>query len=461
MIPDLHDNDQPLYEQIYLFYRNAIIRNQLKDGEKLPSHRSLAKELGIGNNTVIRAYEQLAHEGYVQNHDRKGLFVSRLEHRDWPSAEQKLTNEKKISKRKVKADFSPSDQLVDEQNFPVKQWRKCSNWALDSISFQYQEHEREDHLKEELLKYLRHHRGVHATADRLVIGSGANALVFWLAFILRKTHKKIVFEEPCYPRPRFMFSEFGYDVQPVPVKKNGIDVDRLQKEKADLVYLTPSHQYPTGAAMPVGNRIEILSWARRHHAYIIEDDFDCEFRYKTKLMPSLQGLDQFNRVIYVGSFSNSLMPSLRVGYMILPEGFSVQYQSFSHLANTVPSMIRKTLAFFMEKGFWEQHLRRMRKIYHEKYVVCIDALNSLPSKHIHFNNTPSGLNILLSVHTRLSEQSLIDRALKQGISITATTEFYYGKRNRPEYPEVLLEFGNLPVNEIRKVITKLHKAWFS
>jgi GntR family transcriptional regulator/MocR family aminotransferase len=463
MIPTIHQTDKLLYEQIYEFYKDAILYKRLKHNERLPSYRMLAKELGVGNNTVLKAYEQLILEGYVKNEHRRGLYVTKIDHKDW-SVESDLKNIKpapvKTTPRKAKTGFNTSVHLVDETNFPVKQWRKCSNWALDNISFQYQEHEHHDPLKDQLIRYLFQYRGVQATPERLLIGSGASALVFWLAFLLKKTCSKVVVEEPGYPRTRFLFSEFGYTVKPVAVNENGIDLHLLAKEKADLLYLTPSHQYPTGAAIPVSHRIKILQWAKKNNAYIIEDDFDCEFRYKTKLMPSLQGLDQADRVIYVGTFSSALMPSLRVAYVVLPENFPVAYQSFTHLTNTVPYFTRKTLAHFMEKGFWERHLKKMRNVYKKKYDTCIEALKKIPEDHIQFNNTPSGLNILLRINTRLQEREVIRLAHESGVLITPASTFYSEKTNRPRRPEVLFEFGSLPQDKIEKVVEKLYVAWF-
>lgn len=463
MVPVIHNTGKLLYEQIYEFYRDAIIRQRLKFNERLPSHRILAKELGIGNNTVIRAYEQLVHEGYVKNESRKGLFVAKLDAHDWQlQSFGKKTPPPSVTRPvKPRPDFKLVDHLVDEKNFPLRHWRKCMNWALDHMSFQYEEHVGKDPLKEQLQQYLFYSRGVTTTPERLIIGSGTNALLFWLAFILRKTHSEIVFEEPCYHRPRHLFSEFGYRITPVPVNDDGIDLPKLLKQRADLLYLTPSHQFPTGGAVPVGNRIQILNWARRNKAYIIEDDFDCEFRYKTRLMPSLQGLDKYHRVIYVGSFSNSIMPSLRVAYLVLPEDFPpIDFRDSAYLTNTVPYIIRRTLAYFMERGYWERHLKKMRKIYQEKYHVSIAALKKLPENCIHFNNTPSGLNIFLRINSKLSEQELIRRALDRGVSITPASGFYHKRSNLPRQPELLFEFGNLPLSEVGNVVEKLYQAWF-
>jgi GntR family transcriptional regulator/MocR family aminotransferase len=463
MIPTIHQTDKLLYEQIYEFYRDAILQRRLKHNQRLPSYRVLAKELGVGNNTVLKAYEQLILEGYVKNEIRKGLYVTKVNSRDWqidPVVKKAAPGGTKTAVKKEKLGFNTSAHLVDERNFPIKHWRKCGNWALDSISFQYQEHEHDDPLKDQLIKYLFNYRGVQATPERLLIGSGASALVFWLAFMLRKTCSKIVVEEPGYVRTRSLFSEFGYNVRPVCVNNDGIDLQDLAKEKADLVYLTPSHQYPTGAAIPVSHRIQILGWAKKNNAYIIEDDFDCEFRYKTRLMPSLQGLDQADRVIYVGTFSSALMPSLRVAYLVLPENFPVVYRPYSYLTNTVPYFTRKTLAHFMEQGFWERHLKKMRNIYKKKYDTCIAALKKIPKDLIHFNDTPSGLNILLRINTELSEGEIIKCALDNGVLVTPASEFYCVKGNLPRQPEVLFEFGSLPENEIEKVVEKLCMAWF-
>jgi GntR family transcriptional regulator / MocR family aminotransferase len=462
MIPNIDQRGKLLYEQIYEFYKDAILRKRLDFNKKLPSYRTLARELGVSNNTVLKAYEQLILEGYVRNVNRQGLFVAKFDSKEWQlnSDAKKTTLQSLASSKKNRAGISTSDHLVDEKNFPVRQWRKCSNWAIDNISFQYPQYEQHDSLKDQLIKYLFEYRGVVATPDRLLIGSGANALIFWLAFVLRKSCSKIILEDPGYPRIRFLFSEFDYQVKPIGVDNSGIDLQKLMKEKADLLYLTPSHQYPTGAAIPVNHRLRILGWAKKNNAYIIEDDFDCEFRYKTKLMPSLQGLDQSDRVIYVGTFSSSLMPSLRVAYLVLPEKFKIDDQPYRYLTNTVPYFTRKTLAHFMEQGFWDQHLKRMRKVYRKKYDGCVEALKRFPPDHIQFNNTPSGLNILLRINSRLSEKEIVKRALENGIQITPASEFYIDSSNRPKLPEVLFEFGSVPENEIATVVRKLHNAWF-
>ena len=461
MIPVINRNDErPLYEQIYEFYKDAILGNRLKHGRRLPSHRVLAKELRIGNNTVIRAYEQLVLEGYVKNEKRLGFFIAEIERR-LPFRKSDVTTSMapNIARQKRRKEFAPSHYMVDEDNFPMKQWRKCSNRALDSMSFQYEEHADNDGLKEQLIKYLFDYRGVRAAKERLIIGSGATSLLFWLAFVLKRKYSRIAVEDPGYIRVASIFSELTFKVVPVPIERDGIAVKKLMQSKAEIVHLTPSHQYPTGAIMPVNKRVQILNWAARNNVYIIEDDFDCEFRHKATLMPSLQALDQRDRVIYLGSFSNSLMPSLRVGYLVLPPGFQVPYQSFAFLTNTVPYLIRRTLALFMEEGFLERHLKKMRLLYQRKHNLCMDALSRLPKKLIEIHPSPSGLSILLSIRSHLSEAELIKRAFDSGIIVAGAQQFYHDKKIQGSRPQVLLEFGGIPESKIEVVIQKLFSAW--
>jgi GntR family transcriptional regulator / MocR family aminotransferase len=462
MIPMLNRHGRPLYEQLYEFYKDAILEGRIKPGDRMPSYRILSHELQIARNTVVRAYEQLTLEGYLVNEARRGLYVAKLDVHERRSELVARRAHPVVTRRAGDTRTAVSDSsshMVDETNFPIAQWRKCSNWALDNLSFQYQEHEHEDPLKKQLIPYLLHHRGVQATADQIIIGSGASVLVFWLAFMLRKTCSTIVVEEPGYPRMQRVFSDAGYTIKSVHVGKDGVDLHRLTRQQADLLYLTPSHQFPTGVSVPVQARLQILRWALKHKAYIIEDDFDCEFRHKTALMPAMQGLDRAGRVIYLGSFSNSLMPSLRVAYLVLPRNFSVDYLAYAYLMDTVPYVIRKTLACFMEEGFWERHLKRMRKVYKNKYDRCVRALENLSPDLVFFNRAPSGLNIWLRIVAPLGEEEAVARAAAQGVHVTAGSYYYRTRAATRRQPEVLFEFGSLPEDQIEDVVRKLGIAW--
>jgi GntR family transcriptional regulator/MocR family aminotransferase len=213
MIPIIQKNKKPRYLQVFDFYKDAILNQRLSADEKLPSYRWLAKELGIANNTVLLAYDQLVAEGYVRNEQRRGLFVKQIDIKNWQLHDMSLPDPfLRAATKKKKIPYSASVHLVDQGNFPMKQWRKCNNWALDNVSFQYEEYETDEPLKEQLLQYLYKHRGVKATSAQLLIGSGATSLMFWLAFVLRKTSSTMLMEDPGYTRVRKLFQEFEYDV---------------------------------------------------------------------------------------------------------------------------------------------------------------------------------------------------------------------------------------------------------
>jgi GntR family transcriptional regulator / MocR family aminotransferase len=455
-------SDKALYEQLYEFYKATILSGRLKKGYRLPSHRTLAKELEVSNNTVIRAYEQLVDEGYLNNVARKGLFVCKVESID--------NNTKKVTSivdksnihqsKKSKTKITLYDNVIDEHVFPLKRWRKMQQLALDSLYYQYDYKSEKSTLKDHLVKYLYYSRGVIATPSRIVIGAGMNTLFCLLALMLKSSHQTILFEEPGYPKSRTIFKLHNYHVKSIPVRKDGVDMAKLRKEKADLLYLTPSHQYPTGVIIPIDNRLQILKWAIENNAYIIEDDFDCEFRHKAKLIPSLQSIDKFNRVIYFGTFSNSIMPSLRIAYMVLPDKFCADLNDFEFLINTVPFTSQQTLSYFIEKGFWESHLRKMRRIYREKYYLTIQLLKNIFGNRISFNQSHAGLNILIQIKTTLSERELLNKAEKQGIIVTPASPFYNNQVNVPVNPQILFEFSGLTIEQIPKVIEGLYKAWF-
>ena len=463
MLPPIIKNaDKLLHEQIYEFYKNAILNQSLKAGYKMPSHRKLAADLSLSNNTVIKAYEQLILEGYFRSEERRGLFVCELEHID---IKRNKTSAVKFPAKSVlpkidKIKFNLNGNVVDEKVFPLKEWRKMNQLALDSLFFQYDFTSKHSSLKENLVKYLFYSRGVVATKERIVIGAGMNLLFSLLAIMLKNTHQNILFEEPGYTKARTIFKLHDYKIKSLPVNENGVDITSLRKEKADLLYLTPSHQYPTGAVIPIANRLKILKWASENNAYIIEDDFDCEFQHKLNLIPSLQGIDTFDSVIYLGSFSNAIMPSLRIAYMVLPENFTVLLSAFDFLLNTVPFTSQQTLAYFMERGYYEKHLRKMRKIYSEKYFITIQCIKNIFGNKILFNQNNAGLNILLKVQTQLTEIQLINKAKDKGVLVGSASIYYAEKPAASAFPEILFEFSSLEIENIPIVLDALFKAWF-
>ena len=323
------DHDKPLYEQLYIGIKDAIIQQQIITGTKLPSKRKLADFLNISQTTVELAYAQLLAEGYISAKPRVGYFVEALD--ELPYVEKMAPKFVATSTPQTyRYDFSPGK--IDADAFPFTLWRK---YAKDVIDESYKDllqighRQGEPVLREQIAHYLYQSRGITCTPDQIVIGSGTEHL---LPMILRlfDDDSKLAIENPGYSAiPR---NELKQRAIPISVDDDGLVVDELDQSNADLVYITPSHQFPTGAVLSAARRAQLLKWAAGlANRYIIEDDYDSEFRYIGKPIPALQGLDQNDKVIYLSTFTKSLMPSLRVAYFVLPTALIAKYQELFEL----------------------------------------------------------------------------------------------------------------------------------
>lgn len=463
MIPNLSiDTGPPLYEQLYQFYKTAIHNRRLKNGDRLPSVRMLAKELSISNNTVIKCYQQLSDEGYLVNKERKGLYITDIEKLQAANnVHADAATIPKVKQSKIKYNLGRS--VVDENRFPMKDWRRMQQLALDHLSFQYVQYDfytETAGLKEQLVNYLYRTRGVVADKEQIVISAGCNSLFILLAILFKNDHHRILFEEPGFEHARFIFEQFGFSIDPIHVHKQGIALEQLHAKKQSLLFLTPSHQYPTGAVMPTTHRIKVLNWAQKTNSYIIEDDYDSIFRHKNKPIPSLQGLDAAGRVIYIGTFSKLFIPSLRVAFMVLPKSLTKKMAEFSYLAYSVPYQTQRALALFLERGYLERHLRRMQKNYKEKYFATLHHLRIIFGKKIDILETEAGLSILIEIKTKLKEEKLIQLARENGVALRGAAVTYYDKKSIPKYPRIFIGFGNLSLKQIPFVLDLLKKSWF-
>lgn len=455
MMPVLVKNSkQPAFEQVAAYFREQVIQHRIASGEKLPSVRKLASDLGVSNNTIIRAYEQLIQEGYVYTHQRKGLFIEKLEKIHIHAGGQKASEQKK---KQIAYRYDLSQAQVDEKIFPLRKWRRMSQLALDSLHYQFTDFENAADLKNELAKYLYRSRGVKASPDQILVLSGTNISITLISILFRDQLKQILFEDPGYAEAREIFESCGHKITSIPVGKRGLDVDSLDKTKNNLLYVTPSHQYPTGAVMPVQQRIRLIQWAAKTDSYIVEDDYDSELRYRGRPIPSLQAIDQHDRVIYCGTFSKVLMPSLRVSYLVLPLKFKKD-DTLNYLASTVSFHTQKTLALFIENGLWERHIRKTRKIYKSKYYETIRLIKKIFGDKIQFPITHGGLYILMTVKTKKTSTWLKDQAAQAGIRLVSADNCY--TNTRPKHPSFFFGFANLESNELRIVLMTLRKVWF-
>ncbi|HTE34164.1 MAG TPA: PLP-dependent aminotransferase family protein [Chryseolinea sp.] len=462
MLPVLkRSSGVPLHEQLYDFYRKGIVSRRLRKNYRLPSVRKSAADLGISNNTVIRAYQQLSDEGFIMGRPKKGLFVQEpASYQIGLTQSQPTGKTRRISTATTRKLISIMPSTINEESFPLHAWRKAQQLALDSLHFQYDHDDSQSGLKDQLVKYLFYSRGVIAKSDQLVFSAGTNQMLSLLAILLQNRYDTLVVEEPGYERARMIFSLFKYKIETIPVNHSGIDISRLKDRKRQLLYITPSHQYPTGAIMPVDNRLRLIQWAEKSGSYIIEDDYESEFRYSSKPIPALQGIDMSGQVIYIGTFSKILLPSLRVAYAVLPERLLESFTPLRYFAYSVPYQVQRALAIFMEKGYWEKHVRRMQKIYKEKYFLTIKNVKKILADKVTVINLDAGLSILIEIRTSLSGPELVERARKHNILMKGAEDTYFDVKNRSRYPRVFVGFGNLDNNAIPVVINALKEAWF-
>ncbi len=446
---------KPLYIQIYEKVKIDILQGKLTCGEKLPSKRSLAKHLEVSVNTVEGAYQQLIAEGYVESQPKRGLFVQQLE------------PELSVIKRDVSfheanppswlIDFSQG--MVDTDHFPLRQWRKYTNLALDDPSvLQLGHYQGELKVRQEISSYIYEARGVSCSPEQIVIGAGTQYLLK-LLLMLFECGTTVAVEDPGYHRARMSCEEAGMNVLPVKTNEDGLDFTQLYDTKAKLFYCTPSHQFPLGTIMSIRDRQMLLQWALDQDSYIIEDDYDGEFRFEGKPIPALQGIDKDHRVIYLGTFSKSLVPSIRLNFLVLPPKLLEQYhRGLSHIKQPVSKIHQLSLAYFMQDGHFERHINRMRTLYRKKQETILSAFDEFFGNRIKIQGEKSGLHIVVSIlDTLLTEERLIEKAAEIGIKVYGMSPYYIS--TVPETPQILIGYGGVPLEDIRKGIELLADVW--
>ncbi|ETI68265.1 GntR family transcriptional regulator [Neobacillus vireti LMG 21834] len=456
-----HKSKDPLYIQLANYIKQEILTGRIKPKEKLPSKRHLSTYLGLSLNTIQAAYDQLGAEGYLENKPRQGLFVTMLEDDIFPNHEYPPQLEPKSEQvhTNVKIDFNSGN--VDLEHFPFAIWRKLTNQSLyddQSEFFNIGNPQGEQQLREEIAKYLFSSRGARCSPDQIVIGAGTQVLIGLLSLLIGKDHTYAL-ENPGFHRTRAVLEDLGAHTISIRLDEDGIDVKKLKDSTANVVYVTPSHQFPYGMVMPIQRRMELLSWAEEKGGYIIEDDYDGEYRYKGKPIPSLQGLDANGNVVYLGTFSKSLIPSIRISYLVLPQTLLQKYQDhFTIYKQTASRLHQIPLSRFMNEGHWQSHLNKMRTLYRKKQNTLIHSINKYMGDNVNIIGEKSGLHIVLEAKNGMPEKELINRAMKVGVKVYPLSIYYSGPNDSQE-SKVLLGFGGLTVEEIEKGIRLLTTAW--
>ena len=449
----------PLYEQIYNYIKSDIQNGKIAYGEKLPSIRALAKHLEISRSTVELAYEQLLSEGYIESEPYRGFFVAQIEEL-YHLQKVKITSAKIYKeKKKYKYDFTPNG--VDLKSFPYNAWRKLSKDILmddKTELFRAGDSQGEYGFRNAICNYLYQARGVNCTPDQIIIGAGSDYILMLLSTILG-IHHRIAFEDPTYKQAYRMVRSLSYETAPVPMDKNGMKVSELEKSGADIAYVTPSHQYPTGVIMPLKRRLELLRWASQEEGrYIIEDDYDSEFRYKGKPIPALQGYDGEDKVIYLGTFSKSIAPAIRLSYMVLPKPLLEVYDQKSRFVNSTVSKVDQMIVQkFIEEGYYERHLNKTRALYKSRHDVLIEGLR--PMMDIcKISGEHAGVHLLLTFHNGMSEEELIQRAEAEDIRVYGLSDYCIQEKYEGN-ATILLGYANLSEEQIREAVQILNCCW--
>lgn len=462
----------PLYEKIYEYIKNEIVDGKISKGEKLPSTRLLAKNLSVSRSTVELAYDQLLAEGYIEAEPYRGYFVCDIEalyqleqrnhmqeklqaRQDWqPGWKTEIKHGAGSSKQK-EIDFSP--YTIDTQNFPYNVWRKLHRNVLldDREEILLSGDGQGDHeLRMAIADYLHQARGVNCVAEQIIIGAGNEYLELLLAQVLGEK-KTVLMDDPTYLQAYRTFSNMGYLVKNIPAEQGSMPIEAVRRENADILYVMPSHQFPLGTVMPLKQRLELLKWAsEKEGRYLIEDDHDSEYRYKGKPIPALQSIDHEEKVIYLGTFSKSIAPSLRISYMVLPQHLLKNYQSYCGFYSTTVSKIQQeVLCGFIRGGYFGRHLNKMRGIYKNKHDFLVSELKKRPwVENIAGDN--AGLHVLVQVDTQMSEEELCERAAEQGIHLMGISEHYIHKPPVSK-PVILLGYGKPDEKKILEGLNRL------
>ncbi|MGH9381326.1 MAG: PLP-dependent aminotransferase family protein [Thermoanaerobaculia bacterium] len=473
------DSPQPLYRQIYEGYREAIVDGRLHGGERLPSTRDLAAELGVSRFPILNAFEQLVAEGYCEAQTGAGTFVAAsLPEAVAPS---RTTNglaprtpssgPRELASGPAADVSSPPPWLagpgpltiggtaVDE--FPLRVWATLLTRRARDISpelLHYGPRHGLQSFREAIAAYLRASRGVLCEPDQVMVVSGSQQALALAARLLLDPSRPVWIEEPGYWGARDAFTLAGARLVPVPVDEEGLNVAEgvARCPRAHAVYVTPSHQFPLGVTMSASRRMQLLDWAQRTGAWIIEDDYNSEFRYESLPIAALQGLDRDARVIYIGTFSKVLSPGLRIGYLVLPPDLVDRFGLLRWTADiSPPTFLQAVLTDFLNEGHFARHLRRMRKLYRERRSALVDAIRDLPGEGITVLGDRAGLHLVATLPASLRDVEVAARALEEGVKVLPLSTCYLGPDHRQG---LVLGYGGTRADEIPSAVRRLARA---
>ena len=449
------DIKTPLHIQLYQAIKEDIVTNY-KVGDKLPSIRKVATCYNLSKNTVESAYSQLYAEGYVESRAKSGYYVSELFFDSFYN-DTTISHAINAAPKAYKYDFFPAQ--LHKEDFPLKTWKRLFNKIItQKTDFgAYPTGQGELALREAIAQYLQNSRGVVCDTKNIIITHGFSDSIELIAKLAKVRYKHFAQEIPGYHIAHKVFEAYGYSISPIGVDEKGICIDELQQSQAQIVYITPSHQYPTGATMPVANRLKLIAHMQSIEGLIIEDDYDSELAYYNRPIPSLQGLDKGECVAYLGTFAKALSPSIRVGYMVLPSWLIKLYnQSYDAHFARVSLSTQLTLAAFMQEGHWDRHIRRIRILNKKKHQAMKDAIEKHLGDTCNIVAQGAGLAILIvPTSPHFDWEKLKSLAEENNIAIYLAKERCGG-----EFEAVRMGFGGFKLEEIDKAVEAFSQLWY-
>ncbi|MGM9578560.1 MAG: PLP-dependent aminotransferase family protein [Evtepia sp.] len=453
---------ESMYEHLYRCIKQDILQKKLKSGEKLPSKRTFAKNLGVSTITVESAYAQLVAEGYLYTLPKRGYYVCDLEKGEEPPPPRpKQELPRQPVRRTYWADFVGSS--VAKDMFPFSVWVKLlrdvtagedeATLLTDTSAGGIRQ------LRQAISDHLYQFRGMSIDPEQIVVGAGTEYLYSVLIQLLGRD-RGYAMEDPGYLRLSKIYEKNDVRVCHIPMDASGIIPEKLEESGAEILHITPSHHFPTGIVMPVSRRYEFLSWASKgENRYIIEDDYDCEFRLSGRPIPTLQSIDVMEKVIYINTFSKSLAPAFRISYLVLPKHLVTRfYETLGFYSGTVSCLEQMTLARFLSEGYFEKHINRMRNHYRTVRDKLLGEIGRSPlAGRVQISEENAGLHFLMEVDTNRSDQEIVQAAEGEDLRISFVSQYYFDTANcRPHV--LVMNYSGLEEDRIPEAVDRLCRA---
>jgi GntR family transcriptional regulator / MocR family aminotransferase len=461
LTPNLQKNAKdPLYRQLILYIKEEIEKGSLPYGMGLPSIRYLADYLRVSRNTVDLAYQELIVEGYIRSVKGSGFYVNRSQDQKEHHSSFELAAHPPLNHNTYDLIHSP----IDYQHFPYQVWDNIAKLVPfhKSIGQHYQADPQGDiSLRKEMANYLFLARGIKCSPEQIVISANFGQLLQMILLMMKKAAHPIVYvEDPSYDMARKLFIHHDYQVHPIPIESDGLNMNELSSyQKGQFVFTAPSHQVPLGVELSLKKRGELLQWATDNDIYILEDDYYSVYKYKGQTLPSLQSLDTNERVIYFSGFDKKLCPEILCSYVVLPLHLVETYKNTIWTFSTpgIPAHLQKQLAIFMSEGHFYKHLKKMKKVYAKKTQFLVQLIEKHLNDFITVTNPHSGTHIIIEFKNRvLEEEEQWTKVLKDsGILIKSTNQYWY--QHQPKHPQFIINFGGLQYKYMEDAILHLKK----